>query len=121
VFFAVGIAVAALIGAVFVAVTLYSMVIDRRRDYGILKAIGARRRDLLELLLFQAWSFALVGYLLGVAAFFVARAGLSSLRMVATPQILAGVAITSFVSCTLASIAAIRRVLALDAATVFRV
>jgi putative ABC transport system permease protein len=120
VFFAVGVAVAALIGGVFVAVTLYSMVIDRIRDYGMLKAIGARSSDLLRLLLLQAWSFAAIGYLLGVGCFFLAREGLSSLRMVMTPQILVGVGVSSFVMCTIASLVAVRRVLRVDPAMVFR-
>jgi putative ABC transport system permease protein len=120
VFFAVGVAVAALVGGLFVAVTLYSMVLDRLRDYGMLKAIGARNRDLMQILVIQSWAFALVGYILGVACFYAARAGLSSLRMVVTPSILVAVAIASLATCTLASVAAIRRVLTLDAATVFR-
>ena len=70
--------------------------------------------------LIQAWSFAVTGYLVGLGCFLLAREGLSSLRMLLTPQILVGVAIVSFVTCTLASIVAMRRVLTLDPASVFR-
>jgi putative ABC transport system permease protein len=118
--FGMGTVVAALIGGAIVAVTLYSTVIDRTRDYGMLKAIGARRRDLLELLLVQALAFALVGYLLGAGGFFLVRHGYSTLPMKAGAGMLAGVAAAALASCTLASLAAVRRVLTLDPAIVFR-
>jgi putative ABC transport system permease protein len=118
--FGMGTAIAALIGAAIVAVTLYSTVIDRTRDYGMLKAIGARRRDLLQLLVAQAWLLALVGFAIGSAGFFLLRHAFPNLPMKATPGMIAGVGLTTVASCTLASIAAVRRVLSLDAAIVFR-
>jgi putative ABC transport system permease protein len=118
--FGMGTVVAAFIGGAIVAITLYSTVVDRTRDYGMLKAIGARRRDLLELLLLQAWAFAIAGYLVGGGAFFVVRHAYAGLPMKATPGILAAVALAALVSCTLASLAAVRRVLTLDPAIVFK-
>jgi putative ABC transport system permease protein len=118
--FGMGTVVAALIGAAIVAITLYSTVIDRTRDYGMLKAIGARRRDLFQLLIVQAWLFALVGYAIGASGFFLIRYAYPNLPMRATPAMLVGIAATALVSCTLASIAAVRRVLSLDAAIVFK-
>jgi putative ABC transport system permease protein len=118
--FGMGTVVAALIGAAIVAITLYSTVVDRTRDYGMLKAIGARRRDLFQLLMVQAWLFALAGYLIGAGGFFLIRHAYPSLPMKATPAMLLGIAVAAFASCTLASIAAVRRVLSLDAAIVFK-
>jgi putative ABC transport system permease protein len=118
--FGMGTIVAAFIGGAIVAVTLYSTVIDRTRDYGMLKAIGARRRDLFQLLLLQAWAFALVGFAIGASAFFLLRHAYPNLPMKATPEMLVGVALAAILSCTLASFAAIRRVLTLDPAIVFK-
>ena len=118
--FGMGTVVAALIGAAIVAVTLYSTAVDRARDYGTLKAIGARSRDLLGLLLVQAWMFAAVGFVVGIVAFLVVRHLVPALPMVAPPRLILGVAAAALASCTLASLAAIRRVLALDPAIVFR-
>lgn len=118
--FGMGSAVAAFIGAAIVAVTLYSSAVDRARDYGTLKAIGARRRDLLGLLLSQAWIFAAAGYLLGMAAFYLVRHHYPGLPMAAPPRLVLGIGAAALVSCTLASVAAIRRVLQLDPALVFR-
>jgi putative ABC transport system permease protein len=118
--FGMGSVFAALIGMAIVAVTLYSTAVDRSRDYGTVKAIGARRRDILQLLLVQSWIFAIVGYAIGLGIFFLVRLSFTQLPMVASPQALAGVGVASLVSCTLASVAAIRRVLSLDPAIVFR-
>jgi putative ABC transport system permease protein len=118
--FGMGTAVAAVIGAAIVAVTLYSTVVDRTRDYGMLKAVGARRHDLLQLLLVQAWTFALAGMAVGGGAFFLVRHAYPSLPMKATPEMLAAIALAAFVSCTVASLAAVRRVLTLDPAIVFK-
>ncbi|HET7825250.1 MAG TPA: ABC transporter permease, partial [Anaeromyxobacter sp.] len=118
--FGMGSLVAAVIGAAIVAVTLYSTAVDRARDYGTLKAIGARRRDLLLLLLVQAWIFAAAGYGVGIGAFYVVRHLYPELPMVASPTLVLGVAAAALVSCTAASVAAIRRVLQLDPALVFR-
>ncbi len=106
-----GTLIAAVIGAAIVAITLYSAVVDRTRDYGMLKAIGARRGDLFQLLLVQAWLFAVAGTFLGASGFFLIRHLHPNLPMVVTPTMLAGTAVTAFLSCTLASLAAVRRVL----------
>jgi len=118
--FGMGSLFAAVIGAAIVAVTLYSTAVDRARDYGTLKAIGARRTDILQLMFVQAWIFFAVGYVLGMAGFFIVRAHLPQLSMVASPKVIAGVAAAAFTSCTLASLVAIRRVLLVDPAIVFR-
>ncbi len=118
--FGMGSLVAAFIGAAIVMVTLYSTAIDRARDYGTLKAIGARQQDILQLLLFQAWIFCVAGYVFGMVAFYLVRHHYPELPMVAPPRIVLGVAGAAFASCTLASLAAIRRVLQLDPALVFR-
>jgi putative ABC transport system permease protein len=118
--FGMGTIVAAFIGGAIVAVTLYSTVLDRTRDYGMLKAIGARHRDLARLLLLQAWTFAMAGYAIGAGAFLLVRHAYPGLPMTATPAIWAGVAFAALVSCSSASFAAIRRVLTLDPAVVFK-
>lgn len=118
--FGMGTAVAAFIGAIIVAITLYSSVIDRLRDYGTLKAIGATQGDLLRILLSQAWIFFSVGSAVGLFAFFVVKAHATQAPMQSPPWMVAIVLLTSFVSCTGASMLAIRRVLCIDPAIVFR-
>lgn len=85
-----------------------------------MKAIGARRGDLLLLLLAQAWMFFATGFTLGIGAFLLVRHLAKALPMAAPHEMLVGVAVASLLSCTFASLAAIRRVLVLDPAIVFR-
>jgi putative ABC transport system permease protein len=118
--FGMGATIAALIGAAIVAVTMYSTAVDRARDFGTLKAIGATSRDLLHLLLAQALMFSAIGYLLGVGLFLGIRSQVPQLPLVVQPHLLALVGCAAVASCVLACLAAIRRVLALDPAIVFK-
>lgn len=120
VLFGMGTVVAALIGAAVVAVTLYSTAVDRARDYGTLKAIGATQRQIVELLLLQAWIFFAAGYAVGLIGFFLVRFHFTALAMAAPPRLVLGVGAAAFASCTLASLVAVRRVLLFDPGIVFR-
>jgi putative ABC transport system permease protein len=52
-------------GFVIIGLTLYSAAIDRIRDYGTLKAIGATNSFVRNLILTQAALFSLVGFVIG--------------------------------------------------------
>ncbi|MEN9577387.1 MAG: hypothetical protein RJA70_396 [Pseudomonadota bacterium] len=118
--FGMGAVVAALVGSLIVGVTMFSSVVDRTRDFGTLLAIGATRRDLFALLLAQAMVFFVFGSSIGLGAFGLVKHYASSAPMLAPPWMLALVAVGSLVSCLLASVAAIRRVLSIDPAIVFK-
>lgn len=118
--FGMGAVVAALVGSLIVGVTMFSSVVDRTRDFGTLLAIGATRRDLFVLLLAQALVFFVVGASVGLGVFALVKHHASSAPMLAPPWMLALVAVGSLVSCLLASLAAIRRVLSIDPAIVFK-
>jgi putative ABC transport system permease protein len=53
-------------GMVIIGLTMYSAAVDRTRDYGTLKAIGANNAYIRNLILIQALAFALIGYGIGV-------------------------------------------------------
>jgi len=120
VLFSLGTVVAALIGAVIVAVTLYARAVDQLREYGTLMAIGATHGQLLSLLLWQAWCFSGAGFVIGMSLFQVVRMHLPELNMTAPPSLILQVLLASWISCTAASLLAIRRVLASDPAVSFR-
>ncbi len=119
--FGMGTLLAALIGAGIVGVTLYSSVMDRLREFGTLKAIGASRENLLQLLGAQAVLFSIAGYPLGLLAFALVR-HLSgpSVSMPAPLWLLSSVAAATLLVCGAASAVAIRRVLRVEPAIVFR-
>lgn len=55
-----------LVGMVMVAQTLYALVLDRLREFGTLKAIGATEGQVYSILLIQALIMAMVGSVIGL-------------------------------------------------------
>lgn len=66
--FLAGIAgISLLVGAIGIATTMYTSVLERTRDIGIMKALGAKNRDILSLFLLESGLLGLVGGAIGVA------------------------------------------------------
>lgn len=109
-------------GFFIIGLTLYSSALDRMRDYGTLKAIGATNGYVRRLILTQALLFAIVGYVIAIALLEGFRIGVANagLTIAYTPMILGGLfLITLFISVG-GSLFAIRKVTALEPASVFR-
>lgn len=77
-------AIAFLVGALVVGIVLYSATMERRREYGVLKAIGARSAFLYRVALGQAFVVTVLGSLIGIATALAS----SGLIMEARPQFL---------------------------------
>lgn len=69
-----------LISFLVIFLTMHTIVIERRREIGILKALGASRREILALLLKESLVLAAMGILLGLAATFGVQSALRVLR-----------------------------------------
>ncbi len=54
-------------GFFIIGLTMYSSALDRLKDYGTLKAIGAGNKYISKLILTQAMLFTIVGFLIGLA------------------------------------------------------
>jgi len=76
--------IAFLVGALVVGLVIYTATVERQREYGVLKALGARNRLLYSVVLVQAALAALLGTALGTG---FAQAA-SALIMAARPQFL---------------------------------
>ena len=61
-------------GTLIMALTAYTAVIERRREYGIVKAMGATRRVLVRWALTQTAVFAALGFGAGIVLFIAGRA-----------------------------------------------
>lgn len=78
------VAIAFLVGTLVVGLVIYTATTERRKEYGMLKAIGARNGLLYRVVTAQALLAALTGAALGVGLAF----GVAELIMVARPQFL---------------------------------
>ncbi len=69
-----------LISFLVIFLTMHTIVIERRREIGILKALGASRREIVSLLIKESLVVAVMGITLGLAATFGIQSALRVLR-----------------------------------------
>ena len=69
-----------LISFLVIFLTMYTIVIERRREIGILKALGASRREIVSLLIKESLVLAVMGIALGLALTFGTQSALRVLR-----------------------------------------
>jgi putative ABC transport system permease protein len=109
-------------GFFIIGLTMYSSALDRLKDYGTLKAIGAGNKYISRLILTQALLFSIVGFLIGLLMLEGFRRGVerSGLIFSFSPlMLLAMFAIISLISLSGASFA-LSRIRSVEPATVFR-
>ncbi len=109
-------------GFFIIGLTMYSSALDRIRDYGTLKAIGASNGYVRGLILTQAAIFAVVGFVIAYALLEGFRIGVrgSGLLFSFSWQIVVGIfGITLFIS-LFGAVFALRRITGLEPAAVFR-
>ena len=80
--------IAFLVGTIVVGLVIYTATIERQREYGVLKAIGASNRVLYRVVAIQALVAALAGAFAGLLLAYVAAGGI----MAARPQFLITIA-----------------------------
>lgn len=83
--FLIGIAaISLLVGGVGIATTMYTSVLERVREIGVMKAVGARNSDILQIFLIESGLLGLVGGAIGVLiGMFVAK----SIEFIAANQL----------------------------------
>lgn len=109
-------------GFFIIGLTLYSSALDRIKDYGTLKAIGATNGYIRKLILMQAFLFALVGFVLAMLLLEGFRKGVSNAGLVfsySPVQLTALFLITLFIAVG-GSLFAIRKINGVEPASVFR-
>ena len=112
------------VGLAVVALTVYVATLARRREYGALKALGARNRFLYGVVLSQAVLSVALGFLVGLAfteliSLAVAQTDLN-LDLAISAASIAKVGLFAAVIAGLAAILPIRQIAGLDPAVVFR-
>lgn len=111
-------------GTLIVALTVYSAIVDRLREYGITKAIGARGARLLGIVAGQTLVLSALGLLAGAVLYEAGSRLIVALRpqfgTSLTPRVVGEVVIAALAMGLLAAIIPARRVARLDPAAVYR-
>jgi len=113
---------AVLIGGAIVGQTIYAGTIEHLRDYGTLKAMGAKNGDINLVILTQAAVSAVLGFALGVIITFASRHGIVSAGVSMQLPLLLYAAVFAIVvaTCLSAAYISVRKVKMLDPVMVFR-
>ena len=114
--------VGTLVGIVIIMLTMYTTVINRQKDFAVLRALGARRRDIGMTILFQGLMIAGLGSVLGffLLALFLYGTMDSSLPTYMPAWVPPVHAAFTVILCIVASLLAMRRATRIEPATAFR-
>ncbi len=109
-------------GFFIIGLTLYSAALDRLKDYGTLKAIGATNGYVTKLILMQSFLFAVVGFIIAQLMLFGFQKSVANAGLVLNfpPLLILGLfLVTLFISMG-GSLFAIRKINGVEPASVFR-
>jgi putative ABC transport system permease protein len=111
-----------LVGIVIVGQTIYSSTIAHLKEFGTLKAIGASNRHIYQIILHQALTNAVVGFIVGAVVTLLAKGVLEGMgmTMLLPPRILTAIFGVTLLMCLLAAFISIWRTMQLEPAEVFR-
>jgi putative ABC transport system permease protein len=111
-----------IVGFVVVGQILYSGTLQYIREYGTLKAMGARNSAVVKVILSQAMISAALGFAVGAPLAMGMRAAMkaANLTVALTPELYAVTAVITAVMCAFAALLSIVKVLRLDPASVFK-
>jgi putative ABC transport system permease protein len=116
--------VAFAIGSLVVALSVYIAMMDRRREYGIIKAMGASRPRLLSIALRQTFIVAAAGLIAGALLFLAGRALITNVRpqfaVVATVDAAARAVGAALLMAVIAALLPARQLARLEPATAYR-
>ena len=111
-----------IVGLVVVGQILYNGTLEHLREYGTLKAMGARNGAIVRVIMYQALISALVGFAFGGALALGSKYVMTAanLNVLLTPTLVAATAALTVVMCCLAALLSVIKVLRLDPASVFK-
>jgi putative ABC transport system permease protein len=111
-----------LVGLVVVGQILYNGTLEHLKEYGTMKAMGAKNGAIVRVILYQAAISAVIGYGLGSAFAFTVQQAVraANLNIALSPNLMLSTLILTLGMCALASMLSIVKVLRLDPATVFK-
>jgi putative ABC transport system permease protein len=111
-----------IVGFVVVGQILYSGTLQYIREYGTLKAMGAKNSMVVRVILSQALISAAIGFVVGGTLAFAMQAAMAkaNLSVALFPSLYAATLVVTIVMCSFAALLSIVKVLRLDPASVFK-
>ncbi len=111
-----------IVGVVIITLTMYTNVLNRQRDFAVLRALGARRRDVFAIILYQALTIGSIGLLVGFFLLAGFLFGVKGSRLPANLPLWLAPAhvLLTYLLCLAGSAIALRRALAIEPASAFR-
>ncbi len=120
--FGVSTMVGVLVGVIIITLTMYTNVLNRQRDFAVLRALGGRRRDVFVIIMYQALTIGFIGLLIGfflIAGFLFGVKG-SRLPANLPLWVAPSHALLTLLLCFGGSALAVRRALKIEPASAFR-
>ncbi len=114
--------IGAIVGIVIIMLTMYTSVLNRTKEFAVLRALGARKLDILVVVMSQSLIIAAIGIFIGflLLALFLSGTLDSKLPSYMPTWILLYHAGFTLIMALLGSILAMRRAIKIEPATVFR-
>jgi putative ABC transport system permease protein len=114
--------VGALVGIIIITLTMYTGVLQRQKDFAVLRALGARKADIFVIVLAQSLMIAVAGIFIGfvLLGLFLHATLDSSLPSYMPRTIAPMLALGTLLLCVLGSLLAIRKAISVEPASVFR-
>ena len=111
-------------GTLIIALTAYTAILERRREYGIVKAMGATWRRLVRVAVAQTFVFAGLGLVAGLGLFVAGRAVIAAtspqFTVLLTTGAVSRVAVAAAAMALLAAVVPARRLARLEPAVAYR-
>jgi putative ABC transport system permease protein len=111
-----------MIGGAIVGQTIYAYTMEHLQEFGTLKAIGAKNRDIYTIILTQAGLSGTVGFLAGSALILLANRSLEQLgvTLYLSTELIVMVFVIVLLTCLASALVSVRQVRKLDPVIVFR-
>jgi len=114
--------VGALVGIIIITLTMYTAVLQRQKDFAVLRALGARKGDILLIVLAQSLMIGVAGIFIGflLLALFLQATLDSPLPSHMPGGVAPLLALGTLLLCVLGSVLAMRKAVGIEPASVFR-
>jgi putative ABC transport system permease protein len=111
-----------IVGGAIVGQTIYAYTMEHLQEFGTLKAIGAKNRDIYKIILSQAGLSGAIGFSLGLAVILLTMDRLEQfgVTLYLSAELIALLFIVILLTCFVSALASVRQIRRLDPVNVFR-